>query len=237
MGRKAIILLFVVIGASILYGLLSFLVFITRGKWGKIVKKKIALGTMILTLTTVLSTGTLVFSQEQNKPNSSDIVLNADGTVRPAPTNINGPTCYVPPPPLCYTQPPPKPTCYTPTPSPVITPLCYTMTPTPPPPPMCYTQPPPKITPTPSPAPMCYTQPPPTCYVPPPPKLWGDVDMNNRVNIVDALFVAQHSIEMKPKPFNEKVADVDGSGEINVIDALLIAQKYVKIIDKFPVEE
>ncbi|MBN2736133.1 MAG: hypothetical protein JXR70_04070 [Spirochaetales bacterium] len=64
----------------------------------------------------------------------------------------------------------------------------------------------------------------------------GDVNEDNIINIVDALFTAQYYVEMEPHPFNRIAADVDANDIINVVDALFIAQYYIKIIDHFPGE-
>ncbi|MBN1700152.1 MAG: dockerin type I repeat-containing protein [Spirochaetales bacterium] len=62
----------------------------------------------------------------------------------------------------------------------------------------------------------------------------GDVNNDGTVNIVDALAVAQYSVQMNPSPFYTQAADVDASGSITIVDALLVAQYYVGIINQFP---
>ena len=64
----------------------------------------------------------------------------------------------------------------------------------------------------------------------------GDVNSDDMVDIVDALLVAQHYVDLNPENFNPDAADVDASGSIDIVDALLIAQKYVGLIDTFPGE-
>jgi hypothetical protein len=64
----------------------------------------------------------------------------------------------------------------------------------------------------------------------------GDVNEDTKIDIIDALLVAQYYVGMDPDNFDPEASDVDASGEIDIIDALLIAQKYVGIIDTFPGE-
>jgi hypothetical protein len=66
--------------------------------------------------------------------------------------------------------------------------------------------------------------------------LLGDVNADGKINIIDALLVAQYYVNIIPDDFIEEAADVNASGGINIIDALLIAQKYVGTIDSFPGE-
>jgi hypothetical protein len=67
--------------------------------------------------------------------------------------------------------------------------------------------------------------------------LFGDVDSDEDVDIVDALLIAQFYVKMPVENFNEMAADVNCSMRIDIIDALLVAQKYVKILEELPVCE
>jgi hypothetical protein len=62
----------------------------------------------------------------------------------------------------------------------------------------------------------------------------GDVNNNGAIDIVDALAIAQYSVQMSPSPFYTSAADVDANGSITIVDALLVAQYYVGIINQFP---
>ena len=58
----------------------------------------------------------------------------------------------------------------------------------------------------------------------------GDVNSDGKVDIVDALMVAQYSVGIVPAGFVMAAADVNSDGIINIVDALIIAQIYVGII-------
>jgi pectate lyase len=60
----------------------------------------------------------------------------------------------------------------------------------------------------------------------------GDVNSDGNINIVDALLIAQHYVDMNPQDFNEGAADVNGDSIISIVDALLVARYYVKLIDE-----
>ena len=62
----------------------------------------------------------------------------------------------------------------------------------------------------------------------------GDVNHSGRVDIVDALLIAQHYVHLNPADVDLSVADVNLDGAINIVDALLIAQYYVGIITALP---
>ncbi|MBN2440689.1 MAG: hypothetical protein JXJ04_05070, partial [Spirochaetales bacterium] len=63
--------------------------------------------------------------------------------------------------------------------------------------------------------------------------LRGDVDGDGTIDIIDALVVAQYSVNLDPSPFIPGNADVDCNGNIDIVDALLIAQYYVDLISGF----
>ena len=49
--------------------------------------------------------------------------------------------------------------------------------------------------------------------------LRGDVDLNGKVNSLDALRILRYSVKIDTE-INEKIADVNGDGKINSLDAL-----------------
>jgi len=180
MFKKEYFLFFTVIGLAIAYGFFSILVFITRGKRGSLLTKKIAIGTMIIAFTAVLNTGTIAQTQEAPTPTP------VYGTLEPA---------------LRYATVTPEPT-----PEPV--PEYGVITPTP------------TETPIPN---VLYGMP-----------EIGDVNYDLKVNIVDALLIAQYYVGLNPPDFDKYFADVDKSTRIDIADALLVSQKYVGIIEEFP---
>ena len=52
----------------------------------------------------------------------------------------------------------------------------------------------------------------------------GDVNGDSKINIIDALMIAQFSVGLNPTGFNYSRADVTCDGNVNIIDALKIAQ-------------
>ncbi|MBN1697459.1 MAG: carboxypeptidase regulatory-like domain-containing protein [Spirochaetales bacterium] len=64
--------------------------------------------------------------------------------------------------------------------------------------------------------------------------LTGDVDNSGRIDIVDALMLAQYYVGLNPPGIDLVCGDVNHSGTINIVDALLIAQYYVGLISSFP---
>ncbi|MBN2736936.1 MAG: glycoside hydrolase family 9 protein [Spirochaetales bacterium] len=60
------------------------------------------------------------------------------------------------------------------------------------------------------------------------PGLIGDVDNSGKVNIVDALLIAQYYVGLT-RDINVSKADVNCDNAINIVDALLVAQFYVGI--------
>jgi hypothetical protein len=61
----------------------------------------------------------------------------------------------------------------------------------------------------------------------------GDVDHNRKINIVDALLVAQYYVNLPTDNFDTSLADVNCTQSITITDALLIAQYYVGLISGF----
>lgn len=66
---------------------------------------------------------------------------------------------------------------------------------------------------------------------------WGNVNMDQSIDIIDALMTAQYYVGLGPQVFVPEAADVDGNGSITILDALMIAQYYVGLIDIFPVQK
>jgi serpin B len=64
----------------------------------------------------------------------------------------------------------------------------------------------------------------------------GDVNMDQSIDIIDALITAQYYVGLTPAVFDSEAADVDGNGQVDIIDALMIAQYYVGVIDSFPAQ-
>jgi serpin B len=64
--------------------------------------------------------------------------------------------------------------------------------------------------------------------------VYGDVNSDGSINIVDALLVAQYYVGLIQTFAYPEAGDVDKSGNIDIIDALLIAQYYVGLITEFP---
>jgi len=62
----------------------------------------------------------------------------------------------------------------------------------------------------------------------------GDVDMNGKIDIIDALRIARHYVGFTESPFDRTVADVTADGIINIVDALLVAQYWAELIPFFP---
>ena len=57
---------------------------------------------------------------------------------------------------------------------------------------------------------------------------------NDEIDIVDALLIAQHYVDLNPRNFDEGAADTNGDGAIDIVDALLISQYYVDLISELP---
>jgi hypothetical protein len=66
------------------------------------------------------------------------------------------------------------------------------------------------------------------------PPLLGDVNDDNKIDIVDALLVARYYVGMEEILARLDNADVNADSRIDIVDALLIAQFYVGIIQSFP---
>ncbi|MBN2736288.1 MAG: hypothetical protein JXR70_04860 [Spirochaetales bacterium] len=68
------------------------------------------------------------------------------------------------------------------------------------------------------------------------PYIFGDVNGDKLVNIVDTLLVAQAYVSLCPRctvPY-ECAADVNADNAVTIVDALIIAQYYVGMIDELP---
>lgn len=59
----------------------------------------------------------------------------------------------------------------------------------------------------------------------------GDVNSSGKVDIVDALLIAQKYVGGSPSGFFIEAADVNNDKSINIVDALLVAQFYVRSIN------
>ena len=67
-----------------------------------------------------------------------------------------------------------------------------------------------------------------------PSQMNGDVNEDNRIDIIDALLISQFYVGLHPEDFtNPAVANVNGDDKIDIIDALLVAQYYVGLIIGF----
>ena len=68
--------------------------------------------------------------------------------------------------------------------------------------------------------------------------MYGDVNDDKKVDATDALWVLQHSVELRTLTETElKAADVTDLGKVDTKDALQILQKTVDLIDQFDVEK
>ena len=68
--------------------------------------------------------------------------------------------------------------------------------------------------------------------------MYGDVNDDKKVDATDALWVLQHSVELRTLTETElKAADVTDLGKVDTKDALQILQKTVELIDQFDVEK
>ncbi len=68
--------------------------------------------------------------------------------------------------------------------------------------------------------------------------LWGDVDLDGIITVLDATYIQHALAELRMLTEEQiKVANVTGSGTMNIVDATTIQMKLADIIDKFPVEE
>jgi endoglucanase len=74
----------------------------------------------------------------------------------------------------------------------------------------------------------------PTPTSPAPSQMRGDVNKDNKIDIVDALLIAQYYVGLDPEDFKDPLAgDVNNDDKIDIVDALLVAQYYVGIINEF----
>jgi hypothetical protein len=62
----------------------------------------------------------------------------------------------------------------------------------------------------------------------------GDVNGDNRVDVVDALFVARYCAGLQLAGFNANLADVNCSGVIDIVDAMVIAQYAAGLLPRLP---
>ncbi|MBN2771139.1 MAG: hypothetical protein JXR90_10635 [Spirochaetes bacterium] len=67
--------------------------------------------------------------------------------------------------------------------------------------------------------------------------IWGDVDSDGRIMIIDSMLTARYYLGMEVEYFDASVADVNADREIDISDSLLIAQYYVGQITVFPIEK
>jgi hypothetical protein len=68
--------------------------------------------------------------------------------------------------------------------------------------------------------------------------LFGDVNGDGRVSIVDALIVAQVYVGIQPEGVVlMNTADVNGDGKLDILDALMIARYYIGMTPSFPIGE
>lgn len=68
--------------------------------------------------------------------------------------------------------------------------------------------------------------------------LWGDANLDGKVNYLDALIICQYSIDLPVTGgfIYLPVCDVSDDNKYGYLDALYICQKSIDIIEKFPVE-
>ena len=65
---------------------------------------------------------------------------------------------------------------------------------------------------------------------------WGNVNGDDKIDATDALYVLQHTVELRTLTDEQKtVADVNQDSKINATDALYILQYLVNLIDRLPV--
>jgi hypothetical protein len=64
--------------------------------------------------------------------------------------------------------------------------------------------------------------------------LFGDVNMDGEVSIVDALLAAQYYVAIDPEEFDTPLGDVNLDNSVTIVDALLIAQYYVGLLSELP---
>ena len=97
MFKKEYFLVFIVIGLGIVYGVLSLLVYITRGKWFKALNSRFRIGAMIVTFTAMLTSGGIAFSQaETPTPTPTPVYGTLVPSDEPTPTPFHPPPTVVP---------------------------------------------------------------------------------------------------------------------------------------------
>lgn len=62
----------------------------------------------------------------------------------------------------------------------------------------------------------------------------GDANHSGKIDMIDALMVAQVYVGLEPPGFYEEEGDVNCSGRVSLTDALMIGQYYVGTLDEFP---
>ncbi len=65
---------------------------------------------------------------------------------------------------------------------------------------------------------------------------YGDANLDGKIDIVDALVIAQYYVGLNPARIDLVNSDVSGDGNVTIVDALLVAQYFVALITSFPVE-
>ncbi len=67
--------------------------------------------------------------------------------------------------------------------------------------------------------------------------VYGDVDGNGKINVMDANLVRRATAKLVTLDENQvKAADVDGNGKINIMDANYVRRYTAKLVDSFPAE-
>jgi len=133
MIKKENFLIFSIIGFTVLYYIITFIVFLTNARFATLVKKKISIGAVLVSLIAILGGSGLAVSAETIEVNTETTISSSE-TINPSnsQTTITVPTItpnatgtMV----MCYTMPPSVSPSVTPTVSPQIV-MCYTMPPT-----------------------------------------------------------------------------------------------------------
>ncbi|MBR3952005.1 MAG: InlB B-repeat-containing protein [Oscillospiraceae bacterium] len=68
--------------------------------------------------------------------------------------------------------------------------------------------------------------------------VYGDVDRNQKVNVLDANLIRRYAAKMSELDSEQfKAAEVDGNGKVNVLDANLVRRFAAKLVTRFPAED